>query len=300
METAFAVVAVVACIALVIALARLAVLKKGITEIRENYNLALKGGTDARITVFSSDRTLISLADSLNKDIVLLREKELKYLQGDRELKEAIANVSHDLRTPLTAICGYLDLAKEESDKQKADKYLEIVRERAVALKNLTEELFAYTLTCGDSNAQKSEVVSIGAVLEDTLLGFYDVMSQKGITPVTDISSNTFECIADKSALVRIFENVISNALKHGDGDIEVKLCEDGSVEFSNCASKLNAVDVERLFDRFFTVENGRRSTGLGLSIAKNLTRSLGGEISAKLSGGRLTVKVTIPCKKKR
>lgn len=300
METAFAVVAVVACIALVIAVVRLAVLKKGINEIREKYKLVLKGGTDARVTVSSADRSLRSLADSLNEDIALLREKELTYLQGDRELKEAIVNVSHDLRTPLTAICGYLDLAKEERNKQKADKYLEIVRERAVALKNLTEELFAYTLTCGGSNVQKTEVVSIDAVLEDTLLGFYDVMSQKGITPVTDIPGDTFECIADKSALVRIFENVISNALRHGDGDLEVRLCEDGSVEFSNRASKLDAVDVERLFDRFFTVENGRRSTGLGLSIAKNLTRSLGGDISAKLNGGRLTVKVIIPCKKKK
>lgn len=277
---------------------RLAVYRYGLKEINQEFSFAIKGDTNARVTVSSGDKTLRAFADNLNGALADLREKELTYLKGDREIKSAIANVSHDLRTPLTAICGYLELIKDETDPDKVKKYLGIVHERTVALRQLTEELFGYTLTCNGERKLNVQTLSLGSVLEETLLGFYDALSERNITPDLHFCNATFECIADKSVLVRIFENVIGNAVKHSDGDFAITLNADGSIDFENTANSLDTVSVGKLFDRFFTVENGKTSTGLGLSIAKNLTQSLGGDISASLDGNRLRIHVVIPCKK--
>ena len=99
----------------------------------------------------------------------------------------------------------------------------------------------------------------------------------------------------DREALSRVFGNILGNALKYSDGDLVVKMSPDGSVEFSNTAENLNGVDVGKLFDRFFSVEAARNSTGLGLAIAKELTERMGGAIEAAYEAGRLTVTVTFP-----
>lgn len=298
MEIAFAVTATLLCIALAYTIIRLAVFKTGLKEINETFSFALKGDTNAKVSLSSNDKTLKNFANALNARLTELRQKELTFINGDREIKGAIANVSHDLRTPLTAICGYLDLIKDEKDPEKIRRYLDIVRDRALALRQLTEELFSYTVACDIGGRSDVRTLSLGAVLEETLLGFYEALNERGITPDLSFCDGVFECIADKNALVRIFENIIGNAVKHSEGDFAVSLNEDGSVEFSNRAPTLDSVSVGRLFDRFFTVESGRTSTGLGLSIAKNLTQSLGGDISARLENGVLTVRVAIPCKR--
>lgn len=298
MEIAFASVTTLLCLALAYTTIRLAVFRKSLKEIEDSFVTAVKGDTNAKVSLSSNDRTLKNFADTINGELAELRQKELTYLKGDKEIKGAIANVSHDLRTPLTAICGYLDLIKDENDPEKIRRYLDIVRDRTLALRGLTEELFGYTLACDNAAEKDVRTLSVGAVLEETLLGFYEALSNRGITPDLHFSDGVFECIADKNTLVRIFENIIGNAVKHSEGDFAVALNDDGSIEFSNKAPSLDPVSVGRLFDRFFTVESGRTSTGLGLSIAKTLTQSLGGDISASLTDGVLTVKVSIPCKR--
>ena len=99
---------------------------------------------------------------------------------------------------------------------------------------------------------------------------------------------------SDSAALRRIFDNILSNAAKYSDGDLKVRLTDDGSISFENKAENLDRVQTERLFDRFFTVETASGSTGLGLSIAKTLTEKLGGTIGAEYSSGRLLVKFKI------
>lgn len=100
----------------------------------------------------------------------------------------------------------------------------------------------------------------------------------------------------DAAALRRIFDNILSNAVKYSDGDLTIHLRPDGSVTFSNRASSLNRVQAERLFDRFYTVEAARDSTGLGLSIAKLLTEKMDGTIAAEYRDGGLCIRVAFPC----
>jgi len=103
----------------------------------------------------------------------------------------------------------------------------------------------------------------------------------KNITPKISLSDSPVVRSLDKSALARIFENIVSNAVKYSDGDFEATMTETGEIRFSNTALKLSSVEVGKLFDRFYTIDSARKSTGLGLSIAKLLTERMGGSISA-------------------
>ncbi|MDE7215787.1 MAG: HAMP domain-containing histidine kinase [Clostridia bacterium] len=261
---------------------KLIVLKTGIKEINRQIPELIKGDTNATINISSFDKDLKSLANVLNAQLRLLREKELTYLNGDSELKSAITNVAHDIRTPLTAICGYLEMIKEEKNPDKIEKYIEIMTQRATSLKTLSEELFGYSIATDHDRSDKPEKVNVSLLLQDTLFSFYTKLSERNIVPQINMSGAPLLRFTDKNSLTRIFSNVIDNAIKYSDGDFSVSVNENGIIEFSNTASNLDNLRVQKLFDRFYTVENCNYSTGLGLSIAKLLTKRLGGEITAQ------------------
>ncbi|MBD5100289.1 MAG: HAMP domain-containing histidine kinase [Clostridiales bacterium] len=268
--------------------------KKGVKEINAQLPTLIKGDTNAQIVISSLDKDVRNLACTLNSQLKVLRENELTYVNGDKELKSAITNVAHDIRTPLTAICGYLDMIKEESDLAKKEKYLDIMRERASALRTLSEELFKYSVASDNHKVAQMEKVNVNALLQETMFSFYTRFNEKDIMPNINICEDAVTRITDKNALTRIFSNIIDNAIKYSDGDFSVKMNSDGAISFSNTASNLDNVNVQKLFDRFYTVENCNYSTGLGLSIAKLLTKQIGGEISADLKDKVLTITLTI------
>ena len=117
-------------------------------------------------------------------------------------------------------------------------------------------------------------------------------MQEKGIHPQIHLPEEPVYRQLDAGALNRIFSNIISNALKYSDGDFSVTMKKDGSIQFANTAKELNAVTVGRLFDRFYTVDAGRNSTGLGLSIAKLLTERMGGMITAEYRDDQLYIHI--------
>ena len=223
----------------------------------------------------------------------LLRKERHRYQQGDLELKEAVTNISHDLRTPLTAINGYLDLLEREEKSESVQRYLSQIQNRTEVLKNLTEELFRYSVVTS-SQELKPERMDVVRALEESLLSFYAVMQEKGIQPEIKLPEEPVYRELDAGAVNRIFSNIISNALKYSDGDLSVVMDTDGSITFTNTAHNLNAVTVGRLFDRFYTVEASRNSTGLGLSIAKLLIERMGGNIEAIYNNNKLQIKITV------
>ncbi len=268
---------------------KLYIMKKSAREIRDEMTYRLENSTNTLIGISSRDKDMCKLADSLNVQLKEMRNRRHNYEQGDRELKEAITNISHDLRTPLTAVIGYLDLMENVSGNDEILRYVAMIRNRTDVMKQLTEELFQYSIITSVQETSL-EMLCINDVLEETLTGFYGAITQCGIVPDIDISEIRTERKLDKSALSRIFSNITSNALKYSDGDFQVRLSDDGIITFSNSAEKLTSIETEKLFDRFYTVENARNSTGLGLSIAKILTERMNGEISAELDDGRLVI----------
>ncbi|MBQ9895281.1 MAG: HAMP domain-containing histidine kinase [Ruminococcus sp.] len=269
-------------------------LKKAAREISDSFADRLHTDTNVPIGISSRDRDMRYLADSINTQLKVLRREHHKYTVGDRELKTAIINISHDIRTPLTAISGYLDIMKEMDKSEEIEKYLDILEERSAVMKQLTEEMFSYSVALSDGvNKDKTEF-SVNQLLEDTIIGYYGAISEKGIEPVIEISSNKQLRTLNRSSLGRVFSNLINNAIRYSDGDLSIKMDYEGTIFFSNSAPTLTSVQVEKLFDRFYTVESSRNSTGLGLAIARTLLEQMNGTIKAEFDNGILTFVVNI------
>ena len=266
-------------------------LRKSAQEIAEAFRDRLTADTNILIDISTRDSYMRKLAADINSQLRLLRKERHRYQQGDLELKEAVTNISHDLRTPLTAINGYLDLLEREEKSKNVQRYLSQIKNRTEVLKNLTEELFRYSVVTSSQDL-KLERIDVVRVLEESLLSFYAVMQEKGIRPEIKLPEEPVFRELDSGATGRIFSNIISNALKYSDGDLSVVMDKNGCITFSNTAHNLNAVTVGRLFDRFYTVEANRNSTGLGLSIAKLLIERMGGSIEATYESKKLSIKV--------
>ena len=270
----------------------LASLQNSIQEVADELDEKLKTDTNTLISISSGKRKIRSLAEQMNRQLMELRTERLRLKQGDTELKGAITNISHDLRTPLTAICGYLDLLEQETLPQKSKNYLSIIRERTDAMRTLTEELFQYSVFSLKEDELHMKQICVNDILEQSLVGFYGVFMKENIVPDIQMTEVRVMRLLDKAALRRIFDNILSNAARYTDGDLSVKLFPDGRITFSNHASKLDRIQAERLFERFYTVENAKNSTGLGLSIARLLAEKMAGNIKAEYVDGELVIQV--------
>lgn len=272
-------------------------LKKSAKEIETEFADKVVTDTNTLIDISSRDRHMQSLAESINVQLRELRKERHHFQQGDFELKEAVTNISHDLRTPLTAICGYLDLLEGEEKFETVRRYLDIIKNRTEILKHLTEELFRYSVFVSVSNNTSYENITLNSVIEESISGFYADLKSRLITPEISMPDKKIKRNLNKNALSRIFGNIISNAIKYSDGDLNITLQENGEIIFSNNASRLDEIQVGKLFDRFYTVETAKKSTGLGLSIAKALTEQMNGNITAKFDDGVISIHLSFPQK---
>lgn len=279
-------------------LAYLLVLRHSLREAAEELDEKLRTDTNTLISISSGDRAVQSLVTHINRQLQALRRERLRLHSGNAELTAAVTNISHDLRTPLTALCGYLDLLEQEPQTEAAARYLAVIRERTDAMRALTEELFRYSVLTATADELHTEPVCLNDVLEQSLAAAYGALSARGITPSVQLPEEKVIRPLDATALRRVFDNILSNAAKYSDGDLAVVLTPDGEVTFSNRASALSRVEAARLFDRFYTVDSARGSTGLGLSIAKLLTEKLHGTISADYENETLRICIAFPTEK--
>lgn len=267
-------------------------MQKSADEIRIAFADRLQSDTNTLIDITSRDRHMRALAESINGQLRLLRSERRRFIQGDFAVKEAITNISHDLRTPLTAICGYLDILKTEEVSEHAARCLSVIRERAENLKQLTEELFRYSIAASKEQDTALEEVVLNQALEESILAHYAALKSCGITPEISIPEEQVRCMLNVRAFSRILGNIISNAQKYSDGDLQITMTKEGEITFSNHAKGLNEVDAQKLFDRLYTVETGGKSTGLGLSIARTLTEQMQGSIRGWYAQGVLFIRM--------
>lgn len=288
---------VIGCLGIILTIlsVKIVLIRQSMREIREQFADRLRGETNTLITISGHDRAVRELANDINVQLRKLRGIRQRYEQGDRELREAITNISHDLRTPLTAISGYLQILEDREQDGETLRYLSIIRNRTEHLKQMTEELFRYTILAAKNEEKVYEKVVVNKVLEESIASGYTALTEAGITPEILLPKCPITRRSNGKLLSRIFENIIANAVKYSDGDLQIIMGEDGVITFTNRASGLDVVSAERLFDRFYTVENARKSTGLGLSIAKSLTEELGGTINARYEQERLCIILTFP-----
>lgn len=266
--------------------------KRAIKEISDSLNDILNTDTNNLINISSSDEDIKKLATTLNINLKELRKQKLQYENGNQELKRVVTNISHDLRTPLTAINGYIDLMKNDKLSKEQEKYLSIIYNKSNELIELTEQLFDYSKAIDNNVELNKEKCCINEVLEEVLVSYYTVFKENGITPEISICENKIYKMLNKASVVRIFENILSNISKYSNGNFKAELGDNGIITFSNKARMLDATTVEKIFDRYFTVENAKKSTGLGLSIAKQLVELNGGKILAKYIDENLIIQI--------
>ncbi len=271
---------------------KILIIKNEIKNIDKSLSIIINTDTNNIITINTNDKDIKKFVNNLNKNLKKIRKLELEYKNGSGELKSSITNISHDLRTPLTAIRGYLDLMDNKNLSSKQKKYLKIIDAKVKDLTELTEQLFDFSKALDIQNEIKKEKIVINDILEDSIASFYSLFKSYNITPRIDICKEKVVRLLNENMLKRIFENIISNAIKYGEKDFNVKMYSNGTIQFSNKTDKLDQVSLEKMFDRYYTVRNAKKSNGIGLSIAKQLVELSGGQIKAKYKNNNLIIEV--------
>ena len=277
-----------------------------IKKIGENLEEILSNDTNNLITVSTSNKQIKKVAGKLNTELKKMRKVKIQYENGSEELKRTITNISHDMRTPLTAISGYIELMENNIEAEEANnskskimrreenkqKYLKIIKRKTSELIELTEQLFKFSTTMDTLWKIDKEDCCINEILEEILAEYYSIFKKKNIVPEINICNEMIYKNLNKNSLIRIFENILSNMIKYSDGDFKIRLERSGKIIFSNKAKKLDTTTVQKIFDRYFTVENANNVTGVGLSIAKQLVEINEGNIIAKYMDGNLVIEV--------
>ena len=282
------------CIIIIALCVKIYLLKKSAREIASEFADRLKTDTNTLIYISSHDKDMRYLSDSINKQLKILRKEHLQYHQGNTELKNAITNISHDLRTPLTAIAGNLYMIGKTDDLSEIRGYIAVIAERTETMKQLTEELFRYSMIVSNESKEDTEEVFVNQVLAESISSFYPVLTEKDITPQIHLTDARIVRNVNRSELARVFSNLLNNAVKYSNADLDITLSDTGEITFANTAKELSTIEVEQLFDRFYTVEAAHHSTGLGLSIARTLVERMGGSITAEYDDGRLTIRIML------
>ena len=216
----------------------------------------------------------------------------------EEEIRHSIANMSHDLRTPLTSIMGYIQLLRDEKiTPQEHDEYIAIVERRTKSLERLISSFYDLSRLEGNEYSFHLKSISLDKILYDNIALYYNDFTNKNIEPSIEIEENLPKIISDDNAVRRVFSNLVGNALKHGEGFIRIILKKEGKylvTEFINLAPTLTEEVVGKIFERFFTADKSRndKNTGLGLAITKRLVEKLGNEITAQLVEGKLIIKI--------
>lgn len=255
-------------------------------------------GDLTNIKMSSLNREIEELAIKIDELYLTNHKINLKIRNNEEKLRESIENMSHDLRTPLTSIMGFVQLLKDEQlSKEEKLRYISIIERRTENLNTLINCFYDLSRIENNEYKFKLEYVNLSEILVENIAAFYDDFINNGIEPKIQIAENSSNVIADKNAVMRIFSNLINNMIKHGDKSVDISLNNvDNYVEtqFINSAPNLRPEEVEKIFDRFYTGDAARtdKSTGLGLCITKALVEQMGHKVEANLEDGRLKIKI--------
>ena len=258
-------------------------------------------GSTTRVRLAVPNGAAEELLQEVNRLLEARRADQAAWREREKSLRQQISNISHDLRTPLTSILGYLQLM-EDPDLPEAERkeYLAVVESRSKALQSLITGFYELSRLEGGEYPLERVPVNLHASLSGLLAAFYNDFTDRGFDMTVELEEGLPPVQADEGAVLRVFTNLLRNALDHGQGGMEVRLFREGDRVvslFRNQTADLTEEDVPHVFDRFFTSDKMRtgRNTGLGLAIVKALADRMGCPVSAALSDGWFEIKIMWP-----
>jgi len=266
-------------------------------SINRQLHKRLTEHTRQPISIELINQELIHLAIHINKCLKAEETLRLKGIREEKSFKEMITNISHDLRTPLTAIKGYHQLLAQTDLSDAQQKKLHIAQKHANELGLLIERFFEYSYLVNAEPELDRKRINLTNLVTECLAASVPVLEEHKLTVHFEEAPPVY-VLADQERVTRIVHNLIRNAIQHSTGTLHVSLyaADQAILSFRNSVKPASSIDVKRLFGRFYTGDQARSSsTGLGLSIVKLLAEQLDGSTDALLQDGCLEILVQFP-----
>lgn len=279
---------------------------KYVEEIASGVRIISSGDLSYRVEEKGKDE-IKNLAENINNMASEIQSRMEAERRSEKTKSELITNVSHDLRTPLTSIMGYIGLIKDGKyeDDAMMKEYLNIAFNKSNQLKELIEDLFEYTKLNNQGIVLDKNKVNIVEFLSQIIEEYIPMFEENEIEVVKKFVDERVIVEIDAGKMVRVFENLFSNAIKysHKPGKVIVSTYEnDGyaNIVIKNRGENISKEKVERLFDRFYRVDEARNSnikgSGLGLAISKNIVKLHDGDIWAECAGNDVSLCIKLKC----
>lgn len=262
-------------------------MKREVRRIKKEIFLIHKNNSNNLVNSEFKAKELTELIDEINKILKNEKENFSAEVKQKKMLNSVMLNISHDLRTPLTSALGYINMLLSQEKLSEIDfNEINIIKERLLRLEELIDSFFVFSKISNESKNIEKDNANLIELLEDSIVSYYDEFKKEDRNIVIDKNVNKCLIKTNKELLKRIFDNLVVNALKHGDGNLFIDFKEDTFIEISFSNQVLsNDLDISQIFDEFYTTDISRTkgNTGLGLAIVKSFTVLLGGKIEAFL-----------------
>ena len=285
---------IILLIAVIILALRLFLLRSSIRSISKELENTLSSDYNRQLKIDLSDEALNELAVNINKNLDAQKKLKLKEERSRRQLEQSVADIAHDLRTPLTVVKGNLQLLDSEALSEKGRQYLDVSTKKTEALKNMVDEFFELSVLESDPTPARLETIDLTAFLTEFLIDHEELIRAHSLEPEIQLQEREINVSANREMLQRVFENLISNILKYANNSFFIKLTENGTITVGNKLAGGVTIDTEHIFDRTYRADKARSSgsAGLGLYIAKLLMEKQNGTITASDSAGIISFRL--------
>lgn len=278
-------------------------LRSELHKVSDQLESLINDDSEKMIDITLIDKELERLAGLFNQYNDKQRQIVAGAMRDEDYLKDSVANISHDLRTPLTVILGHLQILSKEELTPSQKERLDIINGKALRMKELVDTFYEYSLVTTSNEELKIEKLNFLNMLIDLISDCAPLMDKKGITPNIDLPEHSVYINSDRNAVDRILQNLISNAVRYSTGNIDISLKQVSktiTLTVANPIPEDSELNPNRMFDRFYTGDSSRSNggTGLGLAVVKELTERLQGSVRAERAGNNLTISLTLPCEK--
>lgn len=283
---------------IIILIIYIGMIRKQIRNISQQMSVRIVKEVNSPVQLELFDTQLNELVVKVNEILALEQKTRQQILLDQQYYKEMISNISHDFRTPLTAVKGYQQLLLKEPLTDEQREKLQVANSHVINLEGLLETFFEYSYLLSQREEPQIEQVRLDLIVEEYVAGLYTQFEQKGISVEIVAEDGSLLLNSDSSMLRRIVQNLLTNALQHSEYAVTVQFSQDETYTYFSVRNRVDHIELihpEQLFERFYTKDRTRKhSSGLGLSIVRLLSERLGGSATATIEGDYLVFTIKL------